>query len=174
MEQLYYQKLQSIFAQTHQVIPHLSGVEEADWMQLKEYQFDFALLSNVLEHIADDQQALINIRSVLPPGGRLVMLVPAGPWLFGSLDQAVGHFRRYTKNGLRELLQDSGFVVEHLESINMLGIPDWLVNGRILQRRTLTAFQLKGYNLVAPLVVEIEKRFPPPMGMSILAVARVE
>ncbi len=173
MEQFYYQKLKSIFAQIPQVIPHLSGVEEADWLQLKEYQFDSALLSNVLEHIADDCQALINIRSVLPSGGRLVILVPAGPWLFGSLDQAVGHFRRYTRNGLRELLQDSGFIVEHLESMNMLGIPGWLVNGRILQRRALPALQLRGYNWVAPLVVEIEKRFPPPTGMSILAVARV-
>jgi hypothetical protein len=48
-----------------------------------------------------------------------------------------------------------------------------LVNSRILQKRALPASQLKGFNLVAPLVVEIEKRFPPPTGMSILAVARV-
>ena len=54
------------------------------------------MLSNVLEHIEDDAAAVRRFRSVLPEGGRLVILVPALPALYGSIDEAIGHFRRYT------------------------------------------------------------------------------
>ena len=54
------------------------------------------MLSNVLEHIPDDAAAVRRFRQVLPPGGKLVVLVPALPQLFGSIDEAVGHYRRYT------------------------------------------------------------------------------
>ena len=131
------------------------------------------LLSNVLEHIVDDREAVLNFRSVLQPGGRLVELVPALPSLFGTMDEAVGHFRRYTQRGLREVLTGCGFEVEALETLNVLGIPRWFVNGRLLRRRAVPPLQLRAYDLIAPLVATVEDRLKPRIGMSLLAVARV-
>ncbi len=52
---------------------------------------------NVIEHVDDDVGALRNIRSVLAAGGRAIVLVPSGPWNFGTLDEVLGHKRRYTE-----------------------------------------------------------------------------
>jgi SAM-dependent methyltransferase len=173
MDRFYYDRLKNLFAHTPQLVPHLAGVEDADWAELQEYHFDSVLLSNVLEHIADDRAAVLRFKSALPPGGRLVILVPANPALFGSMDEAVGHYRRYSKRGLRELLESCGFAVEKLESMNLLGIPGWFFNGRILKRRAVPPIQLRAYDLLAPLLAKVEDRLHPTFGMSVLAVARV-
>ena len=173
VDRFYYDRLQHLFAHSPQVVPHLAGVEQADWHKLKEYRFDSILLSNVLEHIADDRGAVLNFKGLLPPGGRLVVLVPANPALFGSMDEAVGHFRRYTRRALSDLLTGCGFTVEALEPMNVLGIPGWFVNGRLLRRRAMPPLQLRAYDLLAPTLARLEDRLRPKVGMSLLAVARV-
>jgi hypothetical protein len=89
------------------------------------------------------------------------------------MDEAVGHYRRYTREGLRGLLEGSGFRVERLEPMNLLGVPGWFVNGRILKRRAVPPVQLRMYDLLAPLLAALEDRLHPPAGMSLLAVARL-
>jgi SAM-dependent methyltransferase len=173
VDRFYYDRLCNLFARQPQVVPYLAGVEDADWERLKEYRFDSVLLSNVLEHIADDRQAVLRFKKMLSPGGRLVVLVPAIPALFGSVDEAVGHFRRYNRESLRELLVGCGFALEALEPLNVLGIPGWFVNGRILKRRALPPLQLRLYDLVSPLVAKAEDRVRAPFGMSLLAVGRL-
>ncbi|MDR0965084.1 MAG: methyltransferase domain-containing protein [Myxococcales bacterium] len=170
MDRFYYDRLVNLFAGLPQVRPLLSGVERADWERLAEEDFDSVLLSNVLEHIADDREALSNFRRVLRPGGRLVCLVPALPALFGSMDSAVGHFRRYSKAALTGLFEGCGFRVQALESLNVLGIPGWFINGRLLQRRGVPPLQLRAYDLVSPLVARVEERLKPSVGMSLLIV----
>jgi SAM-dependent methyltransferase len=172
MDAFYYDRLRNLFAHLPQVVPHRCGVEAADWERLREHQFDSVLLSNVLEHIADDRRAVLNFKRVLPEGGKLVILVPAIPMLLGSMDEAVGHFRRYTRQGLEELLEGCGFTVEVLESLNVLGIPGWFVNGRVLRRRAVPPLQLRLYDLVAPVIAAVEDQLRPSVGMSLLAVAR--
>ncbi len=173
MDRFYYDRLKNLFAHMPQVLPYLSGVEKADWERLKDYRFDSVLLSNVLEHIVDDREAVLSFKSVLGPGGRLVILVPALPSLFGSMDEAVGHYRRYTKRALRGLLEGCGFAVESLEAMNVLGAPGWFFNGRLLRRRAVPPLQLRAYDLFAPLVASVENRLRPRWGMSLLAVGRL-
>lgn len=174
MDRFYHDRLKNLFAHSPQVVPHLSGVEQADWQRLREYRFDSVLLSNVLEHIADDRGAVMSFKSLLPPGGRLVILVPANPALFGSMDEAVGHYRRYTRRALSDLLTGCGFTLEAVEPMNVLGIPGWFVNGRLLRRRAMPPVQLRAYDLLAPTLARLEDRLKPPFGMSLLAVARQE
>ena len=150
-----------------------SGVESADWDKLKPQRIDSIVLSNVLEHIEDDAAAVANFKRVLVPGGRLVVLVPALPQLFGTIDEAVGHFRRYTPQTLRAVLEGQGFTVESLEWINLVGIPGWFMNGRVFKRRAVPALQLKLYDTISPLLAEVEDRLPIPVGMSLMAVARI-
>ena len=58
----------------------------ADWEALRAERLDTVVLSNVLEHIQDDGQAVRRFRQILVPGGKLVVLVPALPAPFGSID----------------------------------------------------------------------------------------
>ncbi len=173
VDRFYYDRLKNLFAHMPQVQPVLSGVEAADWDRLRHHDFDSVVLSNVLEHIADDREAVLNFKRVLPSGGRLVILVPAIPVLQGSMDDAVGHYRRYTKSSLRGLLEGCGFDVEVLESMNVLGIPGWFVNGRILRRRAVPPLQLRRSDLMAPMIAAVEDRLKPAIGMSLLAVAKL-
>ncbi len=172
VDKFYVEKLKNLFHDKPHVLPLLSGVEDADWAKLKVHRLDTVVLSNVLEHIPDDAKAVANFKSLLPPGGRLIILVPALPVLFGTIDDAVGHYRRYTPTTLRSVLESQGFAVEHLEWMNLVGIPGWFLNGRIFKRRAVPALQLAVYDRIAPLLAAAEDRLDLPVGMSLLAVAR--
>lgn len=172
VDPFYVEKLKNLFKNKPHVKPILSGVESADWDKLKPYNIDSIVLSNVLEHIEDDGAAVANFKRVLVPGGRLVILVPALPQLFGTIDEAVGHFRRYTPETLRAVLEGQGFAVETLEWINLVGIPGWFMNGRVFKRRAVPPLQLKLYDTVSPLLAQLEDKLPIPVGMSLMAVAR--
>ncbi|HET6277763.1 MAG TPA: class I SAM-dependent methyltransferase, partial [Candidatus Polarisedimenticolia bacterium] len=62
-------------------------------------RFDTIICLNVLEHVDDDISALEAMRRLLAPAGRLVLLVPALPAIYGTMDRALGHHRRYTRKG---------------------------------------------------------------------------
>jgi SAM-dependent methyltransferase len=70
---------------------------------------DAVVAFEVLEHLEDDVAALRRWAKWLRPGGRLVLSVPAQPHRFGPWDEAVGHYRRYTRDSLEEALVEAGF-----------------------------------------------------------------
>lgn len=74
--------------------------------------FDMVALSEVLEHVTDDVTALDRCFSLLRPGGRLLVTVPAHPELWTAMDELIGHKRRYTRELLELHLQDAGFEIE--------------------------------------------------------------
>ena len=57
---------------------------------------------NVLEHVERDAEFLRAAHLTLTPGGSLLLLVPAVPRIYGSLDKAFDHYRRYTRSGLEQ------------------------------------------------------------------------
>ena len=63
--------------------------------------FDTILYIDVLEHIEMDRRELDKCARILNPGGHLIVLSPAHPWLYSPFDKAIGHFRRYTRSTLR-------------------------------------------------------------------------
>jgi len=136
------------------------------------YQFDTAIMLNVLEHIPDDARALACVYRLLAPGGRLLLLVPAERYLYGTLDRALGHYRRYERRPLQGLVVRSGFAVESLRYMNFPGIFGWFVNGRILRRELLPKPQLALFNVLAPLFERFESGLPPPRGQSLVAICR--
>src|SRR5262249_56622772 len=99
--------------------------------------FDTVVCSNVLEHIEDDSAALAALHDVLTPGGRVVLIVPAIQALYGSIDRAIHHYRRYSRDDLAAKLQGAGLAVEHLNYFNMVGRPGWDLNPPVLQRPPL-------------------------------------
>jgi SAM-dependent methyltransferase len=172
VDRFYVDRLKNKFRGKPHVRPYLSDVALADWESLKAERLDTIVLSNVLEHIPDDGTAVRRFRRILPPGGRVLVLVPALPQLFGAIDEAVGHYRRYTMPGLREVLEGNGFEVERLEWMNLVGIPGWFMNSRVMRRRSVPRLQLKVYDRLAPLLARAESQVKLPVGMSLFAVAR--
>jgi SAM-dependent methyltransferase len=132
--------------------------------------FDSALSVNVFEHIPNDVAALKGVHALLEPGGALTLLVPAHPFLMSPFDRAIGHYRRYTKAELRRKLQGAGFIVEQLRRTNPVGALGWFVNNRILRRRRLGGVRF--YDQLVPLLARIDRLTEPPMGLSLIAVAR--
>jgi len=142
--------------------------------------FDGIVALDVIEHIEDDYAALVRLREALAPNGTLVLSVPALTWLYGPKDVAVGHFRRYDRDGLSALLARAGFRLERCRYWNALGIaPVWLANlrGKRLDeslrysnspvKRTLNAALSAWFRFV-------ENPLPVPLGMTLLVRARLE
>jgi SAM-dependent methyltransferase len=144
--------------------------------RLKHCLFDTAMCTNVLEHIEQDETALHHMADLLISGGHLVLFVPAGQYMYGTLDVALGHFRRYEARGLRALVERAGLTVERMDYCNLTGIPGWWLNSRVLKRDLLPIGQLKLFNALAPLTLGLEDfvaRFLRlPVGQSLLCIAR--
>lgn len=134
-----------------------------------EGQFDFIISANVLEHIQDDAAALRSFRSLLRPDGQILLLVPAHPFLFSSLDRELSHFRRYRVKDFRRLGAASGLRLVRHHHFNPLGALGWLINGRILRRRLLPAGQLSFYTRYGLGLSRLLDRLNPfPIGVSVL------
>jgi len=135
--------------------------------------YDTIVCLNVLEHVDNHEQALINMRRILETRqGRLLLLVPSYQQLYSDLDRNLGHFRRYEAAELRELLERTGWEVEESFRLNMAGVLGWFINGPVLKRQRLPAGQLGLYELLSPVLLGFEKRLPKrPLGLSIVCVA---
>ena len=133
--------------------------------------FDSILCLNVLEHIPDDRGTLRRFHELLVPGGSLLLLVPAHPALYGGIDRAVDHQRRYTKAGLSECLREAGFTVAELRLVNPLGALGWFVSSRVLKREQIPAGPLRIYDKLVPALRMLD-RADVGVGLSVWAVAR--
>ena len=134
-------------------------------------EIDSVVCLNVLEHIPESRAALDNFLEVLKPGGRLVLLVPQGEWLYCPLDKALEHVRRYSAKDLRADLTAAGFEVEKVFGFNRIGVVGWAINGRLLGRTVMPKFQLKAYDSMVWLWRRVD-RLLPWHGLSVIAVAR--
>jgi SAM-dependent methyltransferase len=172
VDPFYVQRLQNRFRGHAHVKPMLSDEAHLDVEALRAERLDTVVLSNVLEHISDDGAAVRRFRALLPEGGKLLVLVPALPALFGSIDAAVGHHRRYTRESLRQALEPNGFAIEQLDWMNLAGVPGWFLSNRVFKRSAVPALQLKLFDQVAPLLARAEAQLTLPVGMSLFCVAR--
>ena len=133
---------------------------------------DSLVAVNVLEHVEDDGRFLRAAHDALAPNGHLLLFIPALSQIFGTLDEAFGHFRRYTKPLLATRLAAAGFANVQLRYTNFPGIASWYVAGRVLRKRTIAPRDVRIYDrVVMPWVSAFERFFEPPLGQSIIAIA---
>jgi glycosyltransferase involved in cell wall biosynthesis len=170
VEPMYLTFLKNTFGQYKKFIIENFDISGSDTEQYRQYHIDSVICFNVLEHIEKDERALKNIFNLLEPKGRLLLFVPSHRWLYGSLDQHLGHHRRYGKKELKEKLEKIGFQVILMKYFNRVGILGWYLNGKILGRKRLPSFQLRIYNLFVPLF-KMEDLLPLPFGTSLLIIA---
>ena len=94
-----------------------------DGVELADGRYDLIAMLDVLEHIPGDHAALAALRPKLAPGGRILVTVPASPWLWSAHDVAHHHQRRYTAATLRAVFEGAGYRVRHLTHFNSLLFP---------------------------------------------------
>jgi SAM-dependent methyltransferase len=76
-------------------------------------RFDGILMLDVIEHVEDDVSFVRHlVEGSLVEGGWALISVPAYQMLFTAHDQALRHFRRYSRRQCRRVLRDAGLVVE--------------------------------------------------------------
>ena len=85
--------------------------------------FDLIGLFDVLEHVEDDEGALTALAGRLAPNGRIVMTVPAFPWLWSRHDERHHHFRRYTRTYLAEVADKAGLKMDKSFYFNTVLFP---------------------------------------------------
>jgi SAM-dependent methyltransferase len=139
---------------------------------LRSHSIDSIICANVIEHIEDDRLAVKNMIQALPIGGHLCVLVPGLPFLFGTLDNLDGHFRRYTRQSLIERFRALPADLVRSYYFNFVGIPGWFIKGRVLRQTSHTDDNYRIMNALLPIVKPIERLCPPPIGMSVIAIYR--
>jgi SAM-dependent methyltransferase len=137
-----------------------------------EKRYDSIVMMNVLEHIRDDESALSTLRQALNPGGRIVLYVPAFMLLYSDFDREIGHYRRYRKNELGRLVEQSGYSLVESRYVNSVGALGWFLYSRVLGRKPSDQLTIGACDrIVVPIVRRVERRMFPPFGLSVLAVA---
>ena len=133
---------------------------------------DSIIYVNVLEHIADDVKEFKVISRTLETRGRLFIFVPALPWLYGSFDREINHFRRYTRIELEKKCRAAGLKVVSSRYFDLLGVPSWWVKYRLLQSKKLEPRAVKLYDQrVVPIARTFESWVDPPLGKNLLLIA---
>ncbi len=170
IEKPYLDILRNRFRRTPTVtVERLDLESQNDVARLATHQFDTVVCLNVLEHLEDDVSALRRMYDLLQPGGRIALFVPADQRLFGTMDVQVGHFRRYSRESLRNVLSAAGFEIEKLVYQNVIGRFGWWLNGRVLRRSHLPSGQSRMFDYLVPFFRAFESR-DPGNGLSLVAV----
>lgn len=142
--------------------------------------YDIVAAFDVIEHVEQDVESLRRLKEQLAPGGRLVMTVPALPWLWSRHDETHHHYRRYTRGDLEAALVLAGLKPVKISYFNTLLFP--AIAGVRLVKKVLGYEGAGDDAMPSPVVNEILKRIfgfesrlvgriPLPLGVSLLAVA---
>lgn len=150
----------------------VSDISAPESLSLKSQRLDTIVCAHVLEHVYDDHAALRHMHALLPDGGRLILLVPVIKWIWGRLDEATGHQRRYAWREISSLLAETGFEVEDHWYVNFLAIFGWFITGRVLGREIIPEGQYGLYNRLTPALARLETLVRPPAGLSVVCVCR--
>jgi SAM-dependent methyltransferase len=86
-------------------------------------RFDLICMFDVLEHIEQDAETLAAIRPLLADNGRILIMVPAYQWLYGTHDIFLHHKRRYTSRQLRSKIAAAELRCTRMSHLNMFLFP---------------------------------------------------
>lgn len=151
-------------------LPDLPGVADR--------QYDLIAILDVLEHVEGDREALRSIARKLKPGGRILITVPAFPWMWSAHDVVNHHHRRYTKKTLKTVIGEAGLKLDFMSYFNSLLFPlaaAARLAGRITGKEDSDdALPPKPVNKLFETLFGLERhaigRIPFPPGVSIAAI----
>jgi len=164
---LYLHALKNRFLRTPNVsIVKLDPEQPGDFARVAE-SFDTVLCVNVLEYVRDPEALLESAAGVMNPGSSIIVLVPQGQALFGTLDKTLGHRRRFSRSELHTLLEKRGFVVDGTYQLNKIGTPGWWFSGKLLRRKQISKVMLKLFDKTVWFWRRIDGLLPWP-GLSLI------
>lgn len=141
--------------------------------QLSPDQCDTVIMINVLEHIQHDQESVRAIYHSLSPGGTFVVYSPALPWLYSPHDKAVGHYRRYEKKQLEQLLRAAGLEVVKAKHMDCMGVLPWYLLNVIGGSTSINPHLARLYDTwFVPITRLVERLWRPWIGKNVLVVGR--
>ena len=137
-------------------------------------RFDSILYIDVLEHIEDDRAEMARAAARLNPGGTLIVLSPAHPFLFTPFDAAIGHFRRYTRASLRAAAPAS-LRAEKLIYLDAAGMLASAANRLLLHSAMPTERQILTWDrMLVPVSRILDPIFGGRLGKSVLGIWRLK
>ena len=142
-----------------------------DWNRITDLSADTIIMMDVLEHFRDDETFVRRASSLLVPGGKLIIKVPAQKALYGKRDVASGHYRRYDEDGLEHVTRTAGLETRSIRHINPLGA---FAYRRKKDRpttfsKTFSEFELRTINRLVPFI-RLADWIPFLPGLSLLGV----
>ncbi len=139
-------------------------------LPMEDASIDAVVSANVLEHVPDDQKALAEVRRVLRPEARAVLVVPAGPGIYDYYDRFLGHERRYGQGELAGRARKTGLeVLEDIHLGSLIYPAFWLVKHRNRRRYD----HLLGVELEARVSRDIERTRDSQLGHAACHLERV-
>ncbi len=145
-----------------------------DWHELAGVKADVIIALDVIEHFEDDRALMQKLARHLNPSGKVVIKVPAQSALYGEIDKASGHFRRYDESQLRSLMESLGFETLSLRHMNPAGA--WSYRFKKEKKtnfsKTFSPGKLKVVNALMPMLAWLD-HVPGLKGLSLIGVFRV-
>ncbi|MFP5389260.1 MAG: class I SAM-dependent methyltransferase [Thermoleophilia bacterium] len=114
----------------------LGSVQQAglESLPFDDGEFDLVAATDVIEHIAAEQQALRELWRVTAAGGAMLLTVPAYAWLWSEEDESLHHQRRYTRAGLRRAVESCGWKTQTATYFNSILLPPIALAKRLPRR----------------------------------------
>lgn len=170
----YIETLKEKFPQKKDMVHHMDLVNE-DFDTLYESflgQYDSVFALNVVEHIENDTLAIQNASKLLNTNGKLIILVPAYQALYNTIDEALEHYRRYTKKTLNGVISQTQEIhLEHSQYFNAFGMLGWFVTGSLLKSKTVPVNKMRLYDKLLFIAKTIDKLTFNKIGLSVISVA---
>lgn len=169
ISQEYVNSLKQQFPKTEAILLDLNN--DAHFKQVGKEKFDTVIGLNVIEHVENDEKALNFIYDSLRKDGKALILVPSHPFLYNNMDKKLGHYRRYTKKSLQELVSKTKFKMDDIFFFNALGIFGWYLAGNVLKKEDVDDGAYSLYNSLIPLLKPLEKHIlSRSIGISLITV----
>ncbi len=152
------------------------NLETAGINDLQRKGIDTIVCLDILEHLEDDCRLLRLLAGIVEGDAKLLVKVPACPWLFGSVDIASHHHRRYTPQMLCERALQSGWTPILTQYMNVFGVFPYWLKSVVLRRKvnfskTFSDRQLKLLQAALPALQRLDRLLGPPIGQSVILVA---
>lgn len=139
--------------------PLFDGCKKLDIAKEKRTEkFDTIIASNVFEHLPVSDRAWRNVRDMLLLGGQFILIVPYGRELYGSLDQAVGHYLRYEDWIVRKELPRN-MEIKEIIKFNRMGSVGWWINCK-LGKQLFNPKQIEFLEFLVPVLRKIDPFLP--------------
>ena len=154
-----------------------------DQLRLPSSSIEAVGIFDVIEHLSNPEIVLSEIHRILKPGGLLLTSVPAYQWLFSNFDHQIGHYRRYSRKSLKDLLESCEFRSTKMSNLFFIFVLPAFVLRRLpyvlgASKRNsgdVPTSENSAIHYLGPLLrvlLRAESRLDIPLGLSIISESR--